>query len=54
MVKGKSGSAVTPAAASKPTTAAVGGVKSKPPAGANDPPREQLIPDDAVESQLIE
>ncbi|VDK33159.1 unnamed protein product [Taenia asiatica] len=54
VVKGKSGSAVTPAAAAKPTAAAAGGAKSKPPAGANDLPREQLIPNDAIEPQLTE
>ncbi|KAL5108615.1 Cytoskeleton-associated protein 5 [Taenia crassiceps] len=54
VVKEKSGSAATPAATAKPTTAAAGGAKSKPPVGANDLPREQLIPDDAIESQLTE
>ncbi|VDM16133.1 unnamed protein product [Hydatigera taeniaeformis] len=53
VVKGKLGSA-GPSATAKPTTVVASGAKSKPQVGANDLPKEQLIPDEAIELQLTE
>nr|CDS20280.1 microtubule associated protein xmap215 [Echinococcus granulosus] len=54
VVKGKPASAATAVATAKLTTTAAGGAKSKPLAGGNDLPKEQLIADDSIEPQLTE